>query len=44
MLEVGNVLRHYRPQLDHLVVDKYEHAPGVLNRDVLDLDDLGRST
>ena len=41
VLEVGNVLSHYRPQR-HLVVDKYERAPGVLNRDVLDLDDLGR--
>ncbi len=40
ILEVGNVLSHYRPQ-DHLVVDKYEHAPGVVNRDVLDLGDLG---
>jgi SAM-dependent methyltransferase len=40
VLEVGNVLSHYRPQ-DHLVVDKYEHAPGVLNRDVLELDGLG---
>jgi SAM-dependent methyltransferase len=41
VLEVGNVLRHYAPQLDHVVVDKYEQAPGVLNRDVLELDDLG---
>jgi SAM-dependent methyltransferase len=40
VLEVGNVLSHYRPQR-HLVVDKYEHAPGVLNRDVLELGDLG---
>ena len=40
MLEVGNVLSHYRAQ-DHLVVDKYERAPGVLNRDVLELDGLG---
>jgi hypothetical protein len=40
ILEVGNVLSHYRPQ-GHLVVDKYEHAPGVLNRDVLELGGLG---
>ena len=41
VLEIGNVLSHYRPQ-QHVVVDKYEQAPGVLNRDVLDLGDLGR--
>jgi SAM-dependent methyltransferase len=41
ILEVGNVLSHYREQ-DHLVVDKYERRPGVLGRDVLDLADLGR--
>ena len=40
VLEVGNVLSHYRAQT-HLVVDKYEQAPGVVNRDVLDLADLG---
>jgi SAM-dependent methyltransferase len=40
ILEVGNVLGHYRAH-SHLVVDKYEHAPGVLNRDVMDLEDLG---
>ena len=40
ILEVGNVLSHYRSQ-SHLVVDKYERGRGVLNRDVLDLDDLG---
>jgi SAM-dependent methyltransferase len=40
VLEVGNVLSHYRSQR-HLVVDRYEQAPGVLNRDVLDLGDLG---
>jgi SAM-dependent methyltransferase len=40
ILEVGNVLGHYRSQR-HLVVDKYEQAPGVLNRDILELDDLG---
>jgi SAM-dependent methyltransferase len=40
VLEVGNVLSHYG-DASHLVVDKYEQAPGILNRDVLDLDDLG---
>ena len=40
VLEVGNVLSHYRPQ-QHIVVDKYERAAGVLNRDVIDLSDLG---
>jgi hypothetical protein len=40
VLEVGNVLGHYGPQR-HQVLDKYERAPGVLNRDVLDLDGLG---
>lgn len=40
VLEVGNVLTHYRAQR-HLVVDKYERAPGILNRDALDLGDLG---
>jgi SAM-dependent methyltransferase len=41
VLEIGNVLSHYRPQ-QHVVVDKYEQAPGVLNRDVLDLGGLDR--
>ncbi len=41
VLEVGNVLSHYRPET-HVVLDKYEHAPGVLNRDVLELGDLGQ--
>jgi hypothetical protein len=40
VLEVGNVLSHYRAQR-HTVVDKYERAPGVLNLDVLDLGELG---
>ena len=40
VLEVGNVLSHYRPQ-EHTVVDKYERGPGILNRDVLDLAGLG---
>jgi hypothetical protein len=41
VLEIGHVLGHYGPQ-EHTVVDKYEQAPGVLNRDVFELDDLGR--
>lgn len=40
VLEIGNVLSHYRPQ-QHVVVDKYEQAQGVLNRDVLDLGGIG---
>src|SRR6476659_1445958 len=40
VLEVGNVLSRYGPA-SHVVVDKYEHAPGVLNRDALELDGLG---
>ncbi len=41
VLEVGHVLGHYGP-VRHLVVDKYERAPGVLNRDALELEDLGK--
>jgi len=37
ILEVGNVLSHYMP-VEHEVVDKYEHAAGVRNLDVLDLE------
>lgn len=33
VLEVGNVLSHYYPT-SHLVVDKYETAPGVINQDI----------
>ena len=40
ILEVGHVLGHYGP-VDHVVVDKYEQAPGVLNLDVLELAPLG---
>lgn len=40
VLEVGNVLGHYGP-VDHVVVDKYEQAPGVRNVDVADLE-VGR--
>jgi hypothetical protein len=36
VLEVGNVLAHYYP-VRHAVVDKYERADGVINRDVVDL-------
>jgi hypothetical protein len=38
ILEVGNVLGLYAPR-DHVVVDKYERAPGVLNVDALELRD-----
>jgi SAM-dependent methyltransferase len=41
ILEVGNVLSHYGPQ-SHVIVDKYEQTPGVLNLDVMDLEDLGQ--
>jgi SAM-dependent methyltransferase len=40
VLEVGHVLGHFRAQ-SHTVADKYEPATGVLNRDVLDLAELG---
>lgn len=40
VLEVGNVLSHFRPQ-EHIIVDKYERASGVLNRDAAELADLG---
>ncbi len=40
VLEVGNVLSHYRAQR-HLIADRYERAPDVLNRDVLALGGLG---
>lgn len=38
VLELGNVLAHYGIT-GHMVVDKYERAPGVINRDVLELED-----
>ena len=41
VLEIGHVLGHYGPR-EHVVVDKYEEAPGVLNHDVFELDQLGR--
>lgn len=34
ILEVGNVLSHYFP-VSHDIVDKYEHATGVMNEDVV---------
>ncbi|MFC7497474.1 MULTISPECIES: hypothetical protein [unclassified Nocardioides] len=37
VLEIGNVLGHYAP-VDHVVVDRYERAPGVMNVDVVDLE------
>ncbi|MCA1705961.1 MAG: hypothetical protein LC808_22950 [Actinobacteria bacterium] len=35
VLEVGNVLANYR-RSEHLVIDKYERSPGVINADVVD--------
>jgi hypothetical protein len=35
VLEIGNVLSHYFPT-HHTVVDKYEVAAGVINRDIVD--------
>jgi SAM-dependent methyltransferase len=35
VLEVGNVLSHYH-RVQHDVLDKYEHAPGIIRADVLD--------
>ncbi|MGB7884577.1 MAG: hypothetical protein WBL44_17790 [Nitrososphaeraceae archaeon] len=35
ILEVGNVLSHYLV-FPHVIVDKYESAPGVINEDILD--------
>ncbi len=34
-LEVGHVLRKYAADATHTVIDKYEHAPGVVNADAL---------
>ncbi len=34
VLEVGNVLGHYFPSR-HTVLDKFEHAPGVVNADIV---------
>ena len=35
VLEVGNVLSHYRP-FEHDVVDKYEPGPAIINEDIVD--------
>lgn len=35
ILEIGNILSHYFP-VTHDVVDKYEQARGVINKDVID--------
>jgi len=35
ILELGNVLSHYSP-ITHDVVDKYEKADGVINKDIID--------
>jgi len=34
LLEIGNVINHYYP-FNHLVLDKYEKAEGVINEDIL---------
>ena len=36
ILEVGNVINHYRAVYDHVVVDKYERSLGVINEDIID--------
>ena len=41
VLEVGNVLSHYFRR-NHIVVDKYEIGPGVINIDILDFNPLER--
>ncbi|MBI4162667.1 MAG: hypothetical protein HY513_03210 [Candidatus Aenigmarchaeota archaeon] len=38
ILEVGNTLAHYYP-INHTVVDKYEIADGVINKDIVGFDD-----
>jgi SAM-dependent methyltransferase len=40
VLEVGNVLSHY-VDVGHRVVDKYEQGPGVVARDVLEIEPDG---
>jgi len=35
ILEVGNVLSQYGP-VKHEILDKYEKAPGVINKDIMD--------
>ncbi|MEW5762762.1 MAG: hypothetical protein AB1776_06150, partial [Bacillota bacterium] len=41
VLEVGNVLAHYFP-VAHEILDKYEKAPGVLNKDVVEFIPAGK--
>ena len=36
ILEIGNVLNHYF-KIDHMVIDKYEIFPGVINKDIEDI-------
>lgn len=36
ILEVGNVLSHYLDSTHHIVIDKYEQAPDVLNLDAIE--------
>jgi hypothetical protein len=40
-LEIGNVLSNFFP-VRHLVVDKYERVPGVINEDVVDFSPPGK--
>ena len=35
ILEVGNILSHYK-KISHKIIDKYEHAPDVLNEDIIE--------
>jgi hypothetical protein len=35
ILEIGNVLSHYFV-FSHVIIDKYESAPGVINEDIVD--------
>lgn len=36
ILEVGNVINHYRTVYEHTVLDKYEQSLGVINEDIID--------
>lgn len=38
ILEVGNVLNHYYPEIEHEIIDKYEKSPKVINGDVVDFE------
>lgn len=35
VLEVGNVTKNYFPNERHVVLDKYERAPGIINEDII---------